>query len=228
MLRRSRPKARRVSTSDWDELEPPQGTPRAHTENIAVGTLLWRVHSADPGRGVDTLNPTIPKPPYGGRFDCPSAEHHYSYSYFGDTSAVALLEVIGRSLRPSTRPRIVRRTVLEGKVLSQVRVVQPIPVALLHGSHLHHIGQTTRLTKTPSRMYPITRLWSSAVLRGTADAQGLKYRSRHDEDQFCYLLTGSKDTTLESIEAVERIDLESPAGIVSVKHELLRYNAVLI
>lgn len=201
MLRRSRPKARRVSTSDWDELEPPEGTPRAHTENIAVGTLLWRVHSA---------------------------EHHYSYSYFGDTSAVALLEVIGRSLRPSTRPRIVRRAVLEGKVLSQVRVVQPIPVALLHGSHLHHIGQTARLTKTPSRMYPVTRLWSSAVLRGTADAQGLKYRSRHDEDQFCYLLTGPKGTTLDSIEAVERVDLESPAGIVSVKHELLRYNAVLI
>lgn len=217
-----------MSTSDWDELEPPPGAVRAHTDEIAEGTVLWRVHSAEPGREVDTLNPTIPQPPYGGRFDCPSAEQHYSYSYFGDASAVALLEVIARNLRPSTRPRIVRRTTLQGKTLTQVRVTHPISVALLHGSHLHHIGQTSALTKTPPRMYPVTRLWSSAVLHGTPDARGLKYRSRHDEDQFSYLLTGPVDTRLESIETVESIDLNSPAGIVAVKHDLLRYNAVLL
>lgn len=205
----------------------PTGPVRAKTGNLDSGTLLWRVHSSS--RGALQLNPTVPAPDAGGRFD--TDDGSYSYLYLGDSVHAAVAETFVRALPLDGAPRIFRARKLVGRAISQVEVVDTVPVALLHGSRLNHVGQDTWLTKCDPVDYPLTRAWARCVLEGTPAAQGIAYRCRNDEDRFAYLLVvrgapvpcdfpGLKETGA-------RLELDSDDGRELLNAVLPAYNAVL-
>ncbi|GAF47507.1 RES family NAD+ phosphorylase [Rhodococcus wratislaviensis] len=129
--------------------------------------------------------------------------------------------------------RILRKTKLAGRVLSQVTVTDDVPVTLVHGSHLAAIGQDTWLTKCDPVDYRTTRDWAASILdETTKGVVGIKYRARNDEDKFSVVMTIKPNVGvgLHDLMAVSRgpIKLDDRAGLELVRSHLATYNAPVI
>lgn len=174
---------------------------------MKAGTVLYRV--ADPTFGLNFKH-IAPAPRRGGRFDC--TDGSYGYTYLAAEPHVAIAEVFTRDLAPSTEIRTIPATHLAGAVLQTVQTDVDIEVQLLHGKHLTMIGQTAAdLTKSEPHTYPRTRAVASRLIAAHPTAQGLRYRPRHDEDGFAYMLyTTDPDQLLT--ELVSRVDGDQPLG----------------
>lgn len=179
---------------------------RARTDTVPAGTRLHRV--ADPRFGL-TFKHIAPEPYRGGRFDCLNGS--YSYSYFADEAEVALAEVFTRDLAPSTEIRTIPASRLSAAVLQTVETVVDVEVQLLHGKHLTTIGETAALTKSQPDEYTRTRTVAAQLIATHPSARGLRYRPRHDEDGFAYLLyTTDPDQPLTHL--VERVADDQQLG----------------
>lgn len=207
----------------------PPSLVKCNTGVLEAGTILWRIHSTD--RNALDFNPTVPGPNQGGRFD--TTDGSRQYCYFGETLSVAVAEVFCRDRADgSSEPKILRRALLRNKSVSSVRVAEDIDIGLIHGSHLSAIGQDTWLTKCSPDEYPITRMWADSMVKGT-DVGAFRYRSRHDEDQFCYWFTSEIVPNLQfPVPSLnphsEPIDLSTDEGIRLISLKLSDYNVVLL
>lgn len=173
---------------------------------LEAGTVLYRV--ADPTFGLNFKH-IPPAPRRGGRFDC--TDGTYGYTYLAAEPHVAMAEVFTRDLAPSTEIRTIPATHLASAVMQTVETVADIEVQLLHGKHLTKIGQTADLTKSEPHTYPHTRAVASQLIAAHPTAQGLRYRPRHDEDGFAYLLY-TTDPDLRLTRLVSRVDEDQPLG----------------
>lgn len=177
---------------------------RANNGTIKAGTALYRV--ADPAFGL-TFKRVAPAPFRGGRFDC--TDGTYGYTYLADSPEVALAEVFTRDLAPSTVIRTMPASRLTGAVMQTVETTIDLQVQLLHGKHLSVIGETVALTKSDPCDYERTRAVASKLIGSNPSAHGLRYRPRHDEDGFAFLLY-STDPGRELGEYVSRVADDQP------------------
>lgn len=208
--------------------EQPPGTPVV--EVLAAGTSLFRVHGDHP---ADTFNPTPqPSKRAGGRFD--SLDGSYGYTYLGQTAAVAVAETVCRDLPLDGSAREVPRASIAGRRISEVTLTRDLPVLALHGPALAHVGATLDLTKCEADQYVTTRTWARSPLSWLPGIAGFRYRPRHDEDAFAYVLVDDGPTAPRSrahgalhVNAESGLDLTSPDGHVLVRRVLHRHNAVL-
>lgn len=194
----------------------------ARTESVPVGTRLYRV--ADPTFGM-TFTWEPPARFRGGRFD--STNREYGFSYLADSPAVALAEVFTRDLPPSAALRILPASRLAGAVLLTVETICELEVQLLHGSHLTAIGQTMELTKSAPDTYGHTRRVAADLIAQNPGAHGLRYRPRHDEDGFAYMLYAT-DASRELEQFVAATDEPLPLahgdGLTLAATLLAQYN----
>lgn len=209
-------------------IDPPKscpGTPQLDT--LAVGTVLWRIHSAQ--RTARQLNRT-PQPAAGrgGRFDALAGD--YGYLYLGDSPEAAIAETICRNL-PLADPdaRFVPRAQIAGRLLSRLQVTEPITVVIAHGAALTHLGQDLWLTKSQPADYLLTRKWAAAIREWAPGADGLVYRCRHDEDRRSWMLTADPTVAEHpSLTTVgDPLPLDNAVGRTILRSVLVAYNATI-
>ncbi len=208
----------------------PRGAPPAACpgnpviDTLSVGTLLYRVHSDV--FGATAFNPTKADDPLkGGRFD--SSDGSYAYLFAGQDFPTAIAETLVRDLPIGpTPPRIIPRVQLHRRMLSELRVDEPLALVSLHGADLGQVGQDPWLTKCSSSEYRETRTWAKAIRGWVPAAQGLVWRSYRDEDRFAYVLFADRIVTGALVE-VSSIPADTGSGLLLVQQVLQRHNVVL-
>jgi hypothetical protein len=193
-------------------------------DTLPAGTSLYRVHSRAFGSTV--FNPTKAADPHkGGRFD--SNDGSYAYLYAGQDFSTAIAEVLIRDL-PSgpVPPRVIPRAQLRDRMLSELRVEEPLSLVSLRGADLGHVGQDAWLTKCSALYYSETREWAKAIRGWAAGAQGMVWRSCRDEDRFAYVLFADRIGSRTLIE-ISSITADTGTGLLIAQQVLQRHNVVL-
>ena len=139
------------------------------TFTVRVGTELFRFH--DPSKGPLFFGRTG-----RNRFDAPDASFGVLYAALDEHCA--FIETFGQI----TGVRVVTREELEQRVLSRVKVMQPLTlVDLAHSGGLARVGADGRLL-TGSRK--IAQRWSAAFHNHPVKPMGILYPARHDIARF--------------------------------------------
>lgn len=141
-----------------------------------------------------TFNKTAASNPYrGGRFD--SVDGSFSYLYFGSSVSVAVAETLLR-YTPGDNiadPVIVNEQNIARTGIAWIRTDRPLDLVDLTGLGLHRIGQPDGwLTSCEAEDYPRTRFWAVALRDWAPDAVGFRWRPRHNNDEFAYVLFGDR------------------------------------
>lgn len=179
----------------------------APSQKERAGTLLYRV--ADPRFGLSYKWTAPAAPKQGGRFDC--MDGSYGFSYFASQPDAALAEMFTRDLEPSFTVRTLPASIMASAVLVTVATNVELEVQVLHGPSLAMIGETTALTQSKPSEYDHTRSVAAKLVAGNPSAQGLRYRPRHNDDAFAYLLY-SRDRNRELKDVVSRTREDVPLG----------------
>jgi RES domain len=165
MANKSRPK-----DSLPEHPDPPPDFPTL-TLPVVVSTGLWY-----------RLNPVqYPSALYfdrsgKGRFDGP--RQGYGIVYVGEDEYAAFIECYGRV----HGARGVSEADLKQRNLFAIATERPLILADLTGSGLVKLGADARLS---SGSYAIARTWAKAIWEHPMAVDGLRYRSRHDDERFC-------------------------------------------
>lgn len=147
------------------------------TIELTAGHAMVRVHALD--RDPLFFGPAVGKPPMN-RFDAPNQE--YRVLYTAERLEGAFVETVLR--RPTGR--ILRRAVVEERGWSVVRPSRPLKLAKVFGDGLqfHQIdaGEISADNYGPSRALAL------AFHTDFHDLDGLAYKSRYDNEEFCYAI----------------------------------------
>lgn len=115
----------------------------------------------------------------GNRFDDP--ERRYGVCYAARTLEGAFAETClrpeGSALVPLSR--------LAGRVVSLLAVAAELRLVELHGTGLARMGATAAVS---SGTYETSQPWSRAIFVHPATADGIVYRSNHDNGELCVAL----------------------------------------
>jgi len=143
------------------------------TFTIPVGSTLFRLHDRSKG-------PLFFGRTGRNRFDAPDGS--FGVLYVALDEYCAFIETFGQS----TGIRIVTRASLEQRVLSQLRVMQPLNVIdLAHSGGLARIGADGRLL---TGSHAIAQRWSAALQKHPTKPAGLLYPARHDVARYACAL----------------------------------------
>jgi RES domain len=111
-----------------------------------------------------------------GRFDSPA--QGYGILYVGEDEYAAFIECYGRS----HGARGVAEADLKQRNLVSISAGRPLVLVDLTGSGLVKLGADARLS---SGAYAIARNWAKAIWAHPEQVDGLRYRSRHDDERYC-------------------------------------------
>lgn len=141
-------------------------------ETIPGGARLTRIHRSD-------LKPLFFGSTGGNRFDDPAQS--YGVCYLSTTLEGAFAETCLRSVGA----RFVALTFLETRSFSEIEVTAPLRLVSLHGPGLAQSGATGAVTSGP---HVVAQQWSRAIHDHPAAADGIAYRSNHDNGEICVAL----------------------------------------
>jgi hypothetical protein len=158
---------------------------------LPTGSVLFRVFSRR--YGPLSFNPTAQTNPYrGGRFDSPDGS--YSYLYAANSDRAAIAETLLRHAPiESTKGRILPASQIDGQGIVQIQIARSLQLIDLSGPGLHGVGQyDSWLTTCESCFYPQTRHWALAIRKWEPDIHGFRWRPRHDNSGYAYVLFGDR------------------------------------
>jgi hypothetical protein len=141
-------------------------------EAIPTGTRLIRIHRSD-------LGPLHFGSTGSNRFDDPAKT--YGVCYLAATLEGAFAETCLRAVGA----RFVALTFLEARSFSEIEVTAPLRLAAVHGPGLVRIGATAAVT---SGTHVAAQQWSKAIHEHPSAADGIAYRSNHDNGELCFAL----------------------------------------
>jgi RES domain len=186
---------------------------------LPAGTLLWHVYPSkyDPR----AFNPNsrnrfaLLPPPERGMF------------YAGDSSTCALWEAVLRNLVVEDRqPQHIDSALLEGRSITQLKLVQDTPILDLRAPHFRHLSanparhaEWQRLCVVPERDYGQTHVVAGELMMAAPRAAGLSWHSRQISAQTAYVFYSSPLTSSD-FELIDTIALDQPAGWALVDHAL--------
>jgi hypothetical protein len=147
---------------------------------VESGVIFYRINSCDYPRAIhftDTGN---------GRWD--GSNQGYQILYVGKDVQVAFVECYRRmetvalgQLRLGTFP--ITEMELSKKFLAEITATKPLRFVQVYGSGLSALNADARLA---SGDYDTSREWGRAFYNHPANVDGICYKSRHDDDRFCY------------------------------------------
>lgn len=178
-----------------EEPTPPPPLPPADlaTRDLDPVTLqprqFTRIHW--PGGALSFSPASGPKP--RGRFDAPAGQYRTHYSGF--TFAAAFVEAMLRQ----EQPPILALSDIQRREVSMLETARPLQLLPLHGPRLRRIGATAAVAAGP---YSASRQWGLALWQWTGVAgplDGIIYRSRHDDEQWCLALFDRAATAMRVV-----------------------------
>ncbi|SDC56535.1 hypothetical protein [Rhodococcus tukisamuensis] len=212
----------------------------AHTDVIAAGTQLWRVHRTDSRHPANSFNSTNIAPlvdaltidprreriPQQGRFDpvhddtvCPGGSRLGGYLYVGLSVGAVVAEGI---LRSTDIPKsgILSAAHLSELSMSRMILQQDVIVAVLDTQPgLTALNQNNSLTGCTWREYGSTRTTCTAILVAAPAARGVRYRCSNGFDARSLLLVERTDPP--TIEVERTGDLVRPGWARDLVEESL-------
>ncbi|MGF1601620.1 MAG: RES family NAD+ phosphorylase [Thermosynechococcaceae cyanobacterium] len=111
-----------------------------------------------------------------GRFDGP--DQSYGILYLGEDIHTCFIECFGR-----THTKAVEEIELKRRNLFEIKSERPLKFAKLSGEGLVRLGADSRIT---TGNYAQARKWVEAIWTLEQQIEGVCYRSRIDNDRFCY------------------------------------------
>jgi len=149
---------------------------------VPVGTTLFRLH--DRGKGPLFFGRTG-----RNRFDAPDGSFGVLYAAMDEHCA--FIETFGQS----TGIRIVTRAELERRVLSELKLRQPLTlIDLARSGGLARIGADGRLL---TGSHAVAQQWSAALRQHPVQPAGLLYPARHDIARFACALFDMPASTFQ-------------------------------
>ena len=139
---------------------------------MAAGTTFIRIHRSELSPlhfGASGLN----------RFDDP--QQAYGVCYAGRSLEGAFAETCLRAVGATLIPR----SLLETRSASEIITAAELRLVEVHGAGLARLGATSAATSGP---YDLSQSWSRAIHDHPAAADGIVYRSNHDNGEFCVAL----------------------------------------
>lgn len=115
-----------------------------------------------------------------GRFDGP--KQGYGIMYVGDDQFGTWVECYARVLGDKNFRGVSKKDIQE-RDLYIVTSNRPLILADLTGSSLTKIGVDARIS---SGSYPMSRKWARAIYLHPQKLDGIRYRSRHDDNRYLY------------------------------------------
>jgi RES domain len=112
-----------------------------------------------------------------GRFD--GSDQSYGILYVGADVYASWIECYGRT----HGVKGVSEVALRQRNLYAIKSHRELIFADLTGSGLVKMGADARLS---SGSYPVARQWAQAIHDHPQQVDGIRYRSRHDDDRYCY------------------------------------------
>jgi hypothetical protein len=112
-----------------------------------------------------------------GRFD--GADQGYGILYVAEDVYAAFIECYGRV----HGARGVAEADLKQRNLFVISSDRPLVMVDLTGNSLVKLGADARLS---SGSYAIARQWAQAIYEHPMRVDGIRYRSRHDDQRYCY------------------------------------------
>ena len=203
---------------------PPEDLPGVPViVTIAKGSILFRIHSSTYAGGQ--FKPVRARSPYeGGRFD--SRKDGDPYLYAGDTEACAIAEVWARDLGTTPAARIIPRSTLKERSLSQIRTSLDLSVIDVSVPAAGHFGQTAWFTNCDSHEYEHTRYWAEWLRAKAPPHAGFRWRSRRDPDQYSFIFFQKQISAKRAFEVLETISVEHGRGRALVTKTMAAHNAV--
>lgn len=112
-----------------------------------------------------------------GRFDSPA--QGYGILYVGADVYASWIECYGRT----HGAKGISELGLRLRDLYAIDSRRPLVFADLTGSNLVKMGADARLS---SGAYTVARQWAQAIYEHPQSVDGIRYRSRHDDERYCY------------------------------------------
>jgi hypothetical protein len=158
---------------------------------LPAGTLVWRAHAAKHQKSLFNPNPRDPQF-LDGRFSG-MAPDPFPYCYIGLDPATTLLEKYARTVPFLDQgPRVLKRSVLRGVVLSEYEVVRDLTlVGLRTTAELAAVCQDEWLVHAEGHDHAKTRRWGQWI-RGHSPAHGLVWPSKRDIGRYSAVLFGDR------------------------------------
>jgi len=150
----------------------------------------------------------------GARFDAPDGS--YGVCYLGLDDAGAFVETILRDqdLRGVAYSDLARRAIADGVFARTVRLVA------LGGSGLRRLRITAGTVYTT---YRVTQAWSRALWAHPDRPDGLRYRSRFDDDQHCVALFDRAAQALRFTVSAPLVNVPNRLGPLLDRYDLALY-----
>lgn len=152
---------------------------------LAAGTCLHRFYTS-------AFDPIFFDKSELGRFNAP--DESYGVLYCARAAAGALAETF---LRNPGR-RVIDSGLLATKGYARLATKNDLTLISMAGPGLAIVGATAEITSS-GPPYSVPQQWSAALKGHPIGADGIVYRSRHDDDQICYALFDLASDTVEEI-----------------------------
>ena len=160
------------------------------TANWVKGLEVFHIHSATVA--PNAFNPNTS--PGRGRFHPFLARRLPVPTWYGNTTADgAIAEVIFQNAAFDAAPRLVRRQLLQGRVLSRLTPTRDLRLADLTGHGLRRLGlKRSQLLDTDAEQYEATARWGQALYRSRRRPVGIVWVSRQFDRSSSLVLFGDR------------------------------------
>ncbi|HEX6368843.1 MAG TPA: RES family NAD+ phosphorylase [Longimicrobium sp.] len=197
---------------------PPLPPPDLHVRRLPIhvyeaGWGLWRIHPAD--RSPLFFGPAPGLPPRG-RWDAPDGR--FRVCYMAEHSYAAFAETFLRE--PGVI--VLEMQDVEARALARIRALAPLRLVAMHGPGLHALGATAG---SCTGEYAVSRAWAAALHDHPEAPDGIRYRARHDDDEFAVALF---DRAEQRVADVESEPLMHPSSLGYLAECLDRYQMGLL
>ena len=124
-----------------------------------------------------------------GRFD--GSDQSYGILYTGMTVECAFIESFGRTFEGTVAVQALRQ-----RNLFKIICKRDLTLADLTGPNLAQLGLDGRISTCGRDEYKYCRIWAEKIWKHTDDVDGIRYKSRHDDNLYSVGLFGDRVTDL--------------------------------
>ena len=156
------------------------------------GTILHRFYTA-------AFDPIYFDRSTAGRLNAPDAS--FGTLYAAKTTKGAFAETFLR--RPGLN--LIDAKILVAKAYVKIRVTAPLSLIELTGPGLAILGATAEVTHG-GLPYDLPQHWSKALHAHPCQADGIAYRSRHDDNELCYAVFDRASASIAVRNTIKDLD----------------------